>query len=493
MNKVIRFEIIPLAKKEENLSQKSAYEILWKLQREAMEVANHSVQYSWEWFNFSSDYMRQNGEYPSKEMEQGIFGKSLLAYAYNKSREFAPNLASVAVSSISRTVCTNFNSKKADFLRGDVSIPSYKRNYPIPITKSDIRIKHFKKMNNGQKVDDYYVLEVPVLSKQGVETFGTPSTRLSFKMYINAKSGNQKDFLKRCSNVEHYVEENGEITGEPLSEDFVPAFLVTASNIAWDERNKKFFINLGYSFEQKDTELDQDRRMGLQLGYVVPLFCALNDKRDTFCIDQNEIEEFRKRTEARRIALAKQTKYCGDGRVGHGRKKRTDPQRKIGDRISNFRDTCNHKYSRAVVEFAKRNKAGTIVLESLSGIAEDNLFLKTWSYYDLQTKIKNKAAEYGIKVEEIEPQYTSRRCSKCGHINEEEDREKAYSDRLFICECCNFRTSFDKNAAINIATDGIEEIITKQAEEQGLPSKAGNKKSTAHTKTSKVSKTKKTA
>ena len=114
------------------------------------------------------------------------------------------------------------------------------------------------------------------------------------------------------------------------------------------------------------------------------------------------------------------------------------------------------------------------------------MFLKTWLYYDMQIKIKNKA----VKVEEIEPQYTSRRCSKCGHINENKDREKVYSDRQFVCECCNFRTGFDKNAAINIATDGIEETIEKQAETQGLPSHSGNGK---RIRSARIPKDKKTA
>lgn len=156
----------------------------------------------------------------------------------------------------------------------------------------------------------------------------------------------------------------------------------------------------------------------------------------------------------------------GDGSIGHGRDTRCKAAEKIGNIISNFKDTCNHKYSRAIINFAVAQKAEYIVIENMSGISENNLFLKSWSYYDLQNKIKYKAAEVGIKVKIIDPQYTSRRCSKCGHINIKKTDVDA--NRMFICEECGKKADFDYNAAKNIAETDIEKIISMQKVTQGI-------------------------
>lgn len=119
-------------------------------------------------------------------------------------------------------------------------------------------------------------------------------------------------------------------------------------------------------------------------------------------------------------SLQQQARYCGEGRIGHGTKARVDAVYKAGDQIASFRDTINHRYSKALIEYAVKNGYGTIQMEELSAIQENLGFprrLRYWTYYDLQTKIINKAKEHGIAVEKIAPQYTSQRCSKCGHID----------------------------------------------------------------------------
>ena len=91
------------------------------------------------------------------------------------------------------------------------------------------------------------------------------------------------------------------------------------------------------------------------------------------------------------------------------------------DRVNNFRNTLNHKYSKYVINFALKNNCGNIQMENLSGFNEsvsENL-LKNWSYFDLQAKIKYKAEGNGIAVNFINPSYTSLRCSKCGNISTE--------------------------------------------------------------------------
>jgi putative transposase len=159
--------------------------------------------------------------------------------------------------------------------------------------------------------------------------------------------------------------------------------------------------------------------------------------------------------EQRRKQLLKQGKYCGNGRRGHGRSTRIHPIEALSEKISNFRETSNHKYARYVVDLALKHRCGTIQLEDLTGISKDNVFLKNWSYHDLQQKIKDKASEAGIQVVQVKPDYTSQRCSECGHIS----RENRANQAEFHCVACGYHALADYNAARNIATKNIDQII----------------------------------
>lgn len=463
MNKSKKIELILL---ETNGNIENTWKILWALYSECRTVANRTVQYLWEWNELSSDYKRKYDHFPSKEETAKLLsGKnSINTYIYAKVIPECQCLGSGSVQAIIRDVNNRYMKSLSKILMGTQSIPSYK-NYSIPVKKQSLNVSHIVKYNaNGQPCDDYFI-EVGILSRTGATNFET-GTRLKFKLRVNnCRDKSLKTFLKQCRGISELSEIDGTVTENGCCCEG-KRFDIVSSSISYDERNKKWMFNMGYSFEAEQTPYFEGKQVGVQLGCQLPVCCAVNDGPERFHIRENEIDEFRKRTEARRIALRQHTAYCGDGSIGHGRQTRCKGADKIGDVISNFKDTCNHKYSRAIINFAVAQKAEYIVIENMSGISENNLFLKNWSYYDLQNKIKYKAAEVGIKIKMIDPQYTSRRCSKCGHINTE--KTDADANRMFICEECGTRTNFDYNAAKNIAEPDIEKKITDQAQAQGL-------------------------
>lgn len=467
MNKSKKFELILL---ETNGEIENTRQILWALRSECRIVANRTVQYLWEWNGLSSDYKKEYDHYPSKEeTAQLLSGKNGIdTYAYAKIISECRYLGTNSVQTIIRDVKGKYMKALGEILKGTRSIPSYK-SYPIPLKKKSLAVSHIVKYNsNGQPCDEDYFIEAGILSRNGAEHFET-DTRLRFKLRVNnGRDKSLKSFLKQCKGVNELSEIDGKVTENGCCCE-EKRFDITASSISFDERSKKWMLNLGYSFEAEQTPYFEGKQVGVQLGYHLPVCCAVNDGLERFYIRENEIEEFRRRTEARRAALRQHTAYCGDGSIGHGRDTRCKGADKIGNIISNFKDTCNHKYSRAIINFAVAQKAEYIVIENMSGISENNLFLKNWSYYDLQNKIKYKAAEVGIKVKMIDPQYTSRRCSKCGHINTEKTDVDA--NRMFICEECGARTAFDYNAAKNIAETDIEKIISMQKVTQGIVKK----------------------
>lgn len=162
--------------------------------------------------------------------------------------------------------------------------------------------------------------------------------------------------------------------------------------------------------------------------------------------------------------------YCTDGSVkfyGNGRKnkymrryyanlrkwfqktKKPTVVKRIKNKEQRIMKDIDHKISREIVNTAKKHKAKVIKLEQLENIRsatrtsrKNNHSLHTWSFYRLAQYIEYKAKLAGIKVEYVNPAYTSQRCPKCGNIHHAKDRK-------YICKC-GYHTHRDLLGAINI-------------------------------------------
>ena len=403
---------------------KTICQILFDLQRQTRELKNKTIQLCWEWNQFASDYYKKHEEYPK---DKEILNYSLSGYIDNKLK-IDNDLYSGNCSTTIRTACKEFNNAKLEILKGQKSIISYKQNQPLEIHNKAISLEY---SDNHE-----WFINLALLKTDAVRKYNFSSSKMRFKIIV--KDNSTKTILERCLDGIYHI---------------------SASELMYSQKNKAWFLNLTYSFEtSNETKLDEEKILGIDLGVACPVCASVYGSKARLKIPPNEIEAFRRKTEQRKIALLRQGKFCGDGRIGHGRKKRTQPVDKIGNSIARFRDTVNHKYSREVINFAIKMNCGVIQMENLTGITENaNRFLKNWTYYDLQTKIKNKAQEAGIKVVLINPEYTSQRCSKCGYIDSENRKTQAQ----FICLKCGFEENADYNASQNIALKDIEKIIKK--------------------------------
>jgi putative transposase len=127
--------------------------------------------------------------------------------------------------------------------------------------------------------------------------------------------------------------------------------------------------------------------------------------------------------------------------------------RKIKHRESNIVRNVNHQISKRLVEEAKNNKA-ILILENLKNIRKtakvrrkQRYSLNSWSFNQLGQMIDYKAKKYGVPVAYIAPQYTSQRCSHCGHIDGNNRKLKE-----FHCVKCGVVENADANAGFNIAS-----------------------------------------
>jgi putative transposase len=71
--------------------------------------------------------------------------------------------------------------------------------------------------------------------------------------------------------------------------------------------------------------------------------------------------------------------------------------------------------------------------------------MMTLSHYQFSQTLKHQATKYGSSVVSVTEEYTSKTCSKCGHIN-----QKLGSNKKYVCPSCGHSISRDANGAINI-------------------------------------------
>ena len=134
----------------------------------------------------------------------------------------------------------------------------------------------------------------------------------------------------------------------------------------------------------------------------------------------------------------------------------------IGERENRWMQDINHQVSKALVQ---NNPEHTLfVLEDLTSIRQatekvrrkDRYVSVSWSFYDLEQKIKYKAAMHNCSVINVDPRYTSQTCPVCGHT-EKSNRNKRL--HLFCCKTCGYKSNDDRIGAMNLYRKGIEYLV----------------------------------
>jgi putative transposase len=119
-----------------------------------------------------------------------------------------------------------------------------------------------------------------------------------------------------------------------------------------------------------------------------------------------------------------------------------------------FAADVNHQISKRIVAEAERTGRG-IAVEELTGIRERVRLRKpqrathaSWAFAQLGAFLTYKAVRAGVPLVQVDPAYTSQRCTACGHI----DRRNRTSQAQFVCRDCGFTAEHaDILGADNIA------------------------------------------
>ena len=200
------------------------------------------------------------------------------------------------------------------------------------------------------------------------------------------------------------------------------------------QKNGKWVAQISITLKTEDVTNGQ--AMGIDLGILVPAVAKTESGKVKFFGNGRQNKFYKRKYKSRRRKL--------------GKLKKLSAIKKLNNKEQRYMNDQDHKVSRQIVNFAKSNNVKTIRLECLEGIRNTTKIsrknkgnLHNWSFYRLAQYIQYKANLEGIKVEFVDPKYTSQKCPICG----EKHKVKG---RSYVCGDCGFKTHRDILGAINI-------------------------------------------
>lgn len=213
------------------------------------------------------------------------------------------------------------------------------------------------------------------------------------------------------------------------------------------QKHGKYFLHIPVTTDIPES-LDSDicNVVGVDRGinFVVATY---DSKHKSGFVSGKAIKQKRAKYKARRKELQQRQTPSARRRL-----------KAIGRRENRWMQDINHQVSKALVE--NNPKHTLFVLEDLSGIRsatervrrKDRYVSVSWSFYDLEQKLKYKAALNESSVIAVDPRYTSQTCPLCGHT-ERADRNK--KKHIFCCKSCGYTSNDDRIGAMNLYRMGI--------------------------------------
>lgn len=217
----------------------------------------------------------------------------------------------------------------------------------------------------------------------------------------------------------------------------------------------RLYMDVTAELTVQELAEDATKMAGVDLGIIHPFAVAtegaalLISGRAHRCEERLHLED----TKERQKKMAPRVPKRGERGSRRYRKLRA-AQRRAEARHKRKIRQGHHESAKQVVEFAKENKVGTLVVGDLKGIASEdhgaahNLRLRQWRRTHLVRCLKDKAEMAGIKVVFVSERGSSSTCPACkAKVSKPKGRE-------ISCKNCGFSSHRDVVGAVNIAAIG---------------------------------------
>jgi IS605 OrfB family transposase len=298
-------------------------------------------------------------------------------------------------------------------------LPSALKNQTIQDAKSIFK-KYTKnlKTNAEKEPDKQKEIKVPILKKPVAiwnnQNYSIKFGYIAFPVWLNCKS--TRIMVKT------------ETTGYQVN-----LLINRLGTLRITEKSGKYMAQIAVNV--KPAQSTGTDTMGIDLGLKIPAVAVTEKDKTIFCGNGRRNKYTKRKHRSLRKKLGKLGKVVAI--------------KKLNNREQRWMQDQDHQVSRQLVNFAKVNSISTIRLEKLSGIRQtartsrkNEKNLHTWSFYRLAGFIEYKAVLEGIKVEYVDPKFTSQTCPACGTKNKANDRK-------YKCGC-GFKKHRDMVGAINI-------------------------------------------
>ena len=184
----------------------------------------------------------------------------MTGYIYDRLKRDYYRLNTGNLTDTIKSAADKWRNDLVEVLKGDISIPSYKKEGIIHVKSSCYKIIHD---------NDKYHIRLSLLSATYRKELNLDKGQID--VAIKVSNNNQKATLQRI------------LSGE---------YKQSSSQLV--KMKNKWFFYLAFQFEpQKTKELDPNNVMGIDMGITYPIYFAFNNSLKRGKIDGGEIENFR--------------------------------------------------------------------------------------------------------------------------------------------------------------------------------------------------------
>ena len=226
---------------------------------------------------------------------------------------------------------------------------------------------------------------------------------------------------------------------------------------------KNIEINVIYEMEEKKAIEGNTNIMSIDLGLNNIVGCTNKENSNSILISGKEAKSKNKYINEK---IRKLQQIEMKMRKTSKKYKNTKQIKKLYEYRKNYMNTYMHKVSKIVIEYAKVNKCGVIVIGDLKDIKQRMNYNKNFvqiPLYKLVQKIEYKAKLEGIKVEKISEKYTSgvSALDREEIIKENSNKKRRISRGIFVTNR-GIKINADINGSLNILRKYIKKSSPNQ-------------------------------
>lgn len=228
------------------------------------------------------------------------------------------------------------------------------------------------------------------------------------------------------------------------------------------QEKEKIEMNIIYEKEENEN-IGYTNIMAIDIGLNNIVACTNIENTKTLLVSGRVLKSKNRYINERISHLQQINMKMKKGSKTH---KNTKQIKKLYEYRKNYINTYMHKVSKIVIEYAKENKCGVIVIGDIKEIKQGMDYNKDFVQVPIQQvvdKIKYKAKIEGIKVKEISERYTS----GISAIDEEEITRENYNKKrrinrgIFVTKK-GIKINADINGSLNILRKYIKRNIPNQ-------------------------------